>query len=195
MVGSLGHVVVLQQREQPGVGGAVAADGGLQAGKRKVSIDTAEPGLHVSDDGAVSDDWELLHLNPPHHRHAGHAGSLAPHWRQVEPIVVQLLQGVSRNLPLHQLGELTDVQASLAEPGKDAWIQIFLSQISTIMRVRDFTWVVSVWIISVIPGPSWSNPDDGGAVVDVSRQGRVLLSVFLSDSLALHHHLLVWLHH
>ena len=119
VVGSLGHVVVLQQREQPGVGGAVAADGGLQAGKRKVSIDTAEPGLHVSDDGAVSDDWELLHLNPPHHRHAGHAGSLAPDWRKVEAIVVELLQGVGRHLPLHQLGELTDVQTTLAQPGKD----------------------------------------------------------------------------
>ena len=36
VVGCLGHVVVLQQSEQPGVGGSVAADGGLQAGERKV---------------------------------------------------------------------------------------------------------------------------------------------------------------
>ena len=61
------------------------------------------------------------------------------------------------------------------------------------MRVRDLTWVVSVWIISVIPGPGGTNPDDGGAVVDIGRQGGVQLSVSLSDSLALHHHLLVWL--
>ena len=98
------------------------------------SFNRAVSALHVSDDGAVSDDWELLHPHPSHHLHAGHAGSLAPHWRQVEPIVVQLLQGVSRHLPLHQLGELTDVQASLAQPGKDPWIEIFLSQISTIRR-------------------------------------------------------------
>ena len=75
--------------------------------------------LHVSDDRAVPDDWELLHLNPSHHLHAGHAGSLAPHRREVEPVVVQLLQGVSRHLPLHQLGELADVEAPLAQPGKD----------------------------------------------------------------------------
>ena len=59
--------------------------------------------------------------------------------------------------------------------------------------MRDFTWVVPVGVVSVIPGPGWSNPDDGGAVVDISREGGVLLSVSLSDSLALHHHLLVWL--
>ena len=76
-------------------------------------------GLHVSDDGAVSDDGQLLHPHPAHHRHAGHAGALAPHWGKVEPVVVQLLRGVGRHLPLHQLSELADVQAALAQPGED----------------------------------------------------------------------------
>ena len=31
VVGGLGHVVVLQQREEPGVGWSAAADGGLQS--------------------------------------------------------------------------------------------------------------------------------------------------------------------
>ena len=73
----------------------------------------------MSDDGAVPDDRQLVHLNSPHHGHAGHAGPLPPHWREVEPVVVQLLRGVGRHLPLHQLGELTDVQASLAQPGEN----------------------------------------------------------------------------
>ena len=38
VVGSLGHLVVLQQREQPRVGGSVTADGGLQTGEREVGI-------------------------------------------------------------------------------------------------------------------------------------------------------------
>ena len=159
-----------------------------------VSQQRAESGgLHVSDDGAVSDDGQLLHPHPAHHRHAGHAGSLAPHWGKVEPVVVQLLLGVGRHLPLHQSGELTDVEAALAEPGKDPWRKHF--SFSMIVSISGyFTGVVSVGIVSIIPGPSWSNPDDGGAVVDVGRQGGVLLPVSLSDPLALHHHLLVGLH-
>ena len=73
----------------------------------------------MSDDGAVSDDGELLHLHPAHHLHAGHAGSLPSYGGQEEPVVVQLLQGVGRHLPLHQPRELADVQTSLAEPGED----------------------------------------------------------------------------
>ena len=120
VVGCLGHVVILQQSEQSGVGGSVTADGGLQADERKVMRGKrTEPDLHVSDNRAMPDDGELLHPNPPHHLHAGHAGPLAPHWRQVEAIVVQLLQGVGRHLPLHQLSELTDVQTTLAQPGKN----------------------------------------------------------------------------
>ena len=122
MVSCLGHVVILQQGEEPRVGGTRTADGGLQARKRRyvrLSHIVHSQYLHVGDDGAVSEDGHLLHLNPGHHVHAGHARSFPPHGWKVEIIVVQLCCSVSRQSPLYKLRKLGDVEAALAEPGED----------------------------------------------------------------------------
>ena len=85
-----------------------------------MSREKSKPFLHVRDDGPVSDDRHLLHLDPGHDLQAGHAGALPPDWRQEEAVVVELLVRVGRQPSLHQPSELTDVEPSLAQPGEDS---------------------------------------------------------------------------